>query len=129
MQARASSAPRRRVSAALLGLFFLVAFGCKKTDETSAAGARPSEAAQGLEQSKIRIGILAVVDAAPLKLAERKGFLKEQGLEAEIKLFQSGPQALPALVNGDLDFVLINYVSFFQAVARGVVDGRIVAPA
>ncbi|WP_197288361.1 ABC transporter substrate-binding protein [Nocardia sp. NRRL S-836] len=80
----------------------------------------------GLEKNPIRIGILATVDNAPVRLAEKRGFFQQEGLGVEVKTYGSGPEALDAVRGGSLDICLINYVSFFQAAAGGAIDGRIV---
>ncbi|KAA2248752.1 transporter substrate-binding domain-containing protein [Solihabitans fulvus] len=82
-----------------------------------------------VEKGKVTIGILATADDAPVVLADKKGFFKEEGLNVEIKKFQTGPQALPALTSGELDFSLVNYVSYFQAVAQKTLDAKIVTDA
>ncbi|CAM4200010.1 ABC transporter substrate-binding protein [Kibdelosporangium persicum] len=82
-----------------------------------------------VEKPNVRIGIIASVDDAPVKVAEKLGFFKEEGLNAEVKLFQSASQTMPALSNGDLDFSLMNYVTYFQAASAKTLDAKIVADA
>ncbi|MFJ5984480.1 ABC transporter substrate-binding protein [Lentzea sp. NPDC092896] len=79
-----------------------------------------------LEKGRITIGILATVDNAPVRLAEKRGFFQQEGLGVEVKVYGSGPEALTAVSGGSLDICLINYVSFFQAAASRAVNGRIV---
>ncbi|SES29079.1 NitT/TauT family transport system substrate-binding protein [Lentzea xinjiangensis] len=90
-------------------------------------GSDSHSASQGdLEKSRITIGILATVDNAPVRLAEKRGFFAQEGLGVEVKVYGSGPEALTAVGGGSLDICLINYVSFFHAAANRSVDGRIV---
>jgi NitT/TauT family transport system substrate-binding protein len=101
----------------------VVVTGCGLLNGDSA-----EKSAQGAENGVIRIGILATVDNAPVKVAEKRGFFREQGLDVEVKVFGSGPEAMDEVRGGRLDICLINYVSFFQAAANGM-DGRVVADA
>ncbi|MEO6085341.1 MAG: ABC transporter substrate-binding protein [Umezawaea sp.] len=77
----------------------------------------------------MRIGILRTADDGPVKLAEHRGYFREQGLTVQVTEFQSGPEALTAVQGGSLDVALINYVSFIEAVDKGTVDGRVIAEA
>jgi NitT/TauT family transport system substrate-binding protein len=53
---------------------------------------------------KIRIGYPSpAVGHIPLPLAQKKGFFKEEGIDAEIIRIPS-PASLAALVNGDIDY-------------------------
>src|SRR5262245_378715 len=67
---------------------------------------------------KIRIGYPSpVVGHIPLPLAQKKGFLKEQDIDAEIVRIPS-PASLAALVNGDID-----YYSAITPVVGAVIRG------
>lgn len=100
--------------------------GCGLLDGTSSSGPAP----QGVvEKSPIKIGILATVDNAPVRLADKRGIFQRNGLGVEVKILGSGPDALNEVKAGTLDICLINYVSFFEAVASGAVDARVVADA
>jgi len=80
-----------------------------------------------VEKSPVRIGILATVDNAPVRLAETRGIFQRHSLGVEVKVLGSGPDALNEVKAGTLDICLINYVSFFEAAAT--VDARVVADA
>jgi len=96
-------------------------------------GAAPQQTAAAgtvsVEKPTIRIGIISNIDFAPVKLAEKLGYFKQEGLNVQVKVFQTGPQALPALASGDLDISLANYVSFYQAEAKKTIDAKVVADA
>jgi len=73
---------------------------------------------------KIRIGLPADAGHFTLPLAQKRGFLKEEGFEAEL-ITISGPVANIALSNGDTD-----YFSGFGSALRSILQGlplRIVA--
>nr|WP_052478740.1 ABC transporter substrate-binding protein [Kibdelosporangium sp. MJ126-NF4] len=104
----------------------LLAAGCGILDGSSSDS---SGGSGQVEKPNVRIGIIASIDDAPVKVAEVNGYFKEQGLNAEVKLFQSAAQTMPALNNGDLDFSLMNYVTYFQAASQNKLDAKIVADA
>nr|CEL18844.1 ABC-type nitrate/sulfonate/bicarbonate transport systems periplasmic components-like protein [Kibdelosporangium sp. MJ126-NF4]CTQ95352.1 ABC-type nitrate/sulfonate/bicarbonate transport systems periplasmic components-like protein [Kibdelosporangium sp. MJ126-NF4] len=84
-------------------------------------------ASPGVEQARIRLGVLPIVDTAPVHIAIRKGYFKDEGVEVELKTIQGGAAAIPGLVNGELDVTFSNWVSFLAAQAKGVADLKLVA--
>jgi NitT/TauT family transport system substrate-binding protein len=55
---------------------------------------------------KIVIGAETVAHASPVWIAEKKGYFKEEGLNVEIREFESGRTALRTMLNGkDIDIV------------------------
>jgi NitT/TauT family transport system substrate-binding protein len=83
----------------------------------------------GLERTKITVGTLPIVDTVSLAIAQQKGYFKEEGLDVELKALPGGAAAVPGLSNGELQFAFGNYVSFFTAQAKGVLDTKLVADA
>jgi NitT/TauT family transport system substrate-binding protein len=53
---------------------------------------------------KIAIGHMPVTNQSDI-IAEQQGFYKKYGLDVELKLFQTGPNALQGLLSGDLQVV------------------------
>src|SRR5580765_2788482 len=54
---------------------------------------------------KIRIGFAPGASSTPLPLAQKKGFFREEGLEAEI-IRMSSTVAAAALASGEADYVI-----------------------
>jgi NitT/TauT family transport system substrate-binding protein len=81
----------------------------------------------GLEQTKVTVGTLPIVDAVTIAIAQEKGYFKQEGLEVEQKVLAGGAAAVPGLVNGELQFAFGNFVSYFNAQAKGVADLKLVA--
>jgi NitT/TauT family transport system substrate-binding protein len=100
--------------------------GCSVLNGSSSSDSSSQNSSAGLEKSKITIGILSSQGSSGAKLAEKFGYFKQQGLDVTIKPFTAGPQAIPALINGELDFAVINYVSFYQGIAAKTLDAKIV---
>lgn len=105
----------------------LLAAGCGILDGSS--GGDSSGGSGQVEKPDVHIGIIASVDDAPVKVAEKLGYFKEAGLNAKITVFQSAAQTLPALKSGELQFSLMNYVTYFQNASAKTLDAKIVADA
>ncbi|MBB5138254.1 NitT/TauT family transport system substrate-binding protein [Thermocatellispora tengchongensis] len=67
------------------------------------------------------------MDTAPLQMAVAKGFFKEEGLDVKLQTLAGGAEAIPKLKAGALDVSFGNYVSYFGAQAKGVLDLKIVS--
>jgi NitT/TauT family transport system substrate-binding protein len=121
--------PRRRVSlAATAGLAaLLLAAGCSSSGSSkSPSSASPS--ASALEQSHISVGALPVVDDAGLYLAEKLGYFKQEGLTVTIEPVTQSTEAIPDMLHGTIAMVGgANYVSFFEAQAKGTVQFKVIA--
>lgn len=100
--------------------------GCSVLNGSSGSNSSGGPSAAGLEKSKITVGILSSQGSAPSKLAEKYGYFTKEGLEVTLKTVAAGPQAFAPLQNGEMDFAVVNYVSFFQAVAQNTLDAKIV---
>jgi NitT/TauT family transport system substrate-binding protein len=100
--------------------------GCSVLNGSSGSSSSGGGSSTGLEKPKLNVGILQSQGSAPSKLAEKYGYFTQQGLEVTLKPFPAGPQAFTSLQNGELDFAVTNYVSFFQAVAQNTLDAKIV---
>lgn len=98
----------RKVLAVLIAIWFL-------------PGSSPAAAAE-----KIRIGWVFAMANAPVLIAKQKGFFREQGLDAEIVEYKSGPLVHRALTSGKLDMAYIGSPPVYHWISRGL-DSRILA--
>lgn len=96
--------------------------GCSVLNGSSESG--PSSA--GPEKSRITVGIPPSQGSAPSKLAEKYGYFTKEGLQVTLKTIAAGLQSFAPLQNGEMDFAVVDYVSFFQAVAQNALDAKIV---
>ncbi len=71
-------------------------------------------------QSPLRVGFIPILGAAPLHLAEREGWAREQGLAFNFIQFESGPNMIQALASGTLDVYLAGVGPLVVAHAKGV---------
>ncbi|TNC15736.1 ABC transporter substrate-binding protein [Methylobacterium terricola] len=70
---------------------------------------------------KVRIGVggKPLLYYLPLTIAERKGYFKEEGIEAEINDFGGGARSLQALIGGSVDMVTGAYEHTIRMQAKG----------
>ncbi len=95
-----------------------------------------SEAPTGsrsVERPEITVGLLPIVDVAPVHLAVEEGLFAAEGLTVRIETVQGGAAAIPALVGGDLDIAYGAWPSFLTANQEGIelraiADGVAAAP-
>jgi len=73
-----------------------------------------------------RVGVIPVIGAAPLFVAEKEGWLRESGLELQTKVFESGPNIVQAAASGGIDIYIGGVAPAAAGRAKGV-DLRVVA--
>lgn len=74
----------------------------------------------------LRIGWVYAMANAPALVAQERGFFREQGVNVELRRFNSGPLIIHALQAGDLDMAYIGVPPIYQAVEHGL-DVKIVS--
>ncbi|KAF0232256.1 MAG: NitT/TauT family transport system substrate-binding [Beijerinckiaceae bacterium] len=86
-----------------------------------AAVAMPALVGRAKAQTKITMGVggKSLLYYLPLTIAERKGFFKDFGLDAEINDFAGGAKSLQALVGGSVDIVAGAYEHTIRMQAKG----------
>jgi NitT/TauT family transport system substrate-binding protein len=83
----------------------------------------------GVAQSarvKARVGVIPIVGAAPLFVADGEGWLKQAGVDVSATTFESGPAMIQALASGSLDVYVGGVAPLGVARSRGV-DVKVVA--
>jgi len=78
------------------------------------------------EEKPLRIGWVFAMANAPVVVADRKGFFKDEGLNVEIIQFTSGPVVHQALAAGELDMAYIGTPPVYHWFSRGL-ESRILA--
>ncbi len=125
---RATTPTNRRTA---IGLFAAALAG---TATAGCAGRKPAPpqagGGSGPEKTRIAVAGLAIADDAALYLAQQDGRFGAQGLQVSLQTLRQSTLAIPGMLRGDIDVQGGgNYVSFFQAHARGTLDLRIIAEA
>jgi NitT/TauT family transport system substrate-binding protein len=73
----------------------------------------------------VRIGVIPILAASPVFVADREGWLREAGLAPTVTTFESGPNMIQALASGTLDVYVAGVAPLGVARSRGV-DVRVV---
>lgn len=116
--------PRRALLGVIAAALVTAVPGCGLL---TGADEPPASGPAGVEKARIRLGIIPIVDVAPVHIAIQKGYFRDEGVEVELATIQGGAAGIPRLVNGELDVTFGNWVSFLTAQATGTVDLRFVA--
>ena len=98
-----------------LAVLLVLASSCAADPESSAA---PD--ATALERTELTVGLLPIVDVAPVHLAIERGLFEAEGLSVTTEVVQGGAAAIPALVGGDLDIAYGAWPSFLIANQQGI---------
>jgi NitT/TauT family transport system substrate-binding protein len=96
----------RRHLAALLLATSLLASACG-SDE-----AKPSQPGQ---PDKVTVGVIPILDVAPIYLGKERGFFKDHNIDLELKQAEGGAAIVPAVVSGEYQFGFSNTVSLLLA--------------
>ena len=119
--------PRRRtaciIATGLATLWATVACGGSAQPSTSTSGT-----GVGLEKTHLTVGALPIVDDAPLFLAIKNGYFKDQGLTVTTEIIPQSTLAIPDMLHGTVDIIGTgNYVSFFEGQAKGAFSIKVLA--
>jgi NitT/TauT family transport system substrate-binding protein len=123
---------RASVTAAASLAIAVLAAACGSSGSTSGSGTptstSTSSSSSKLETTHITVGALPVVDTAGLYLALKNGYFKQAGLDVTVTPIQQSTAALPDMLHGTVDVVAgANYVSWFQADAKGTASLKVLA--
>jgi NitT/TauT family transport system substrate-binding protein len=108
---------RRRI----LGLAIAVvtvtgAAGCG----SSSAGTSGSSSSGDGKTTQVKVGIIPIVDVAPLYLGQKKGFFSSRGIDLKMVSAQGGAAIIPGVVSGQFQFGFSNTTSLMIAQTKGV---------
>ncbi|MFD0306593.1 ABC transporter substrate-binding protein [Streptomyces sp. NPDC127119] len=108
---------RRRVLGLVAVLTTIVAAaGCGSSD----SGAGGSSSSGGNKTTRVKVGIIPIVDVAPLYLGQKKGFFGSRGIELDMVSAQGGAAIIPGVVSGQFQFGFSNTTSLMVAQVKGV---------
>nr|BFF22009.1 NrtA/SsuA/CpmA family ABC transporter substrate-binding protein [Promicromonospora thailandica] len=85
---------------------------------TSDAGGEQGADDGGL--TPVTVGVIPIVDVAPIYLGVQEGFFEDQGLDVTLELAQGGAAIVPAVVSGDYQFGFSNVTSLLVASSQGL---------
>lgn len=96
------------------------------TAACGSSGGTAKTSGTSLEKTHLTVAALPIVDDAPLFLAIKKGYFRQQGLTVTPTIVAQSTLALPDLLHGSVDVVGGgNYVSYFGGQAKGTFNLRV----
>jgi NitT/TauT family transport system substrate-binding protein len=109
-------------------LFVAAALAAAGVSACSSSSVGTQGNGSGPELSTVNVDTLDIADAAPLILAQKEGFFKQQGLNVKITYVASTPLVVPGLLAHTVDFTLENYPGAFgEEAANPALGLRIIA--
>jgi len=93
-------------------LIFLASCQSEKDENGQKAG-------ENEENPSLTIGVMPAVDAAPIFLAEEKGYFEELGLDVTIQIYTNAMNRQSALQAGDIDGTITDLIALVNNVANG----------
>ncbi|GAA3848673.1 hypothetical protein GCM10022403_095360 [Streptomyces coacervatus] len=106
---------RRLLAGLTTGALLLAATACGSSGGGSSSG---STSSGGI--TTVKVGLIPIVDVAPLYLGEKKGFYEKQGLKLSPTLAAGGAAIVPAVASGQYQFGFSNVFSLMLAQSNGV---------
>ncbi|MER5844020.1 ABC transporter substrate-binding protein [Streptomyces prasinus] len=108
---------RRRLFIGLTAASVLVtATSCGSSDGGAASGSKDSSGGT----TEVKVGLIPIVDVAPLYLGEKKGFFGERGLKLSLSSAQGGAAIVPGVASGQFEFGFSNTTSLLIAQSNSV---------
>jgi NitT/TauT family transport system substrate-binding protein len=106
----------RNIRLAALGAAALLALtACGSGSPTDGGTTAPAEGSQSAgaagELTPIEVGVIPIVDVAPIYLGVEKGIFEEHGLDVTLTLAQGGAAIVPAVQSGQMEFGFSNVTS------------------
>jgi NitT/TauT family transport system substrate-binding protein len=112
---------KRRILAVLAAASVLGLSACGSGSPSSTGGGTASGgAADGANLTKVSVGVIPIVDCAPIYLGDKQGFFKEEGLQLDIQTATGGAAIVPGVVSGSFDFAFSNLISVMVAKDKGL---------
>lgn len=119
-------APRWRLMTALLVLT-VIAAGCGSDGsdggETGGGAADTTERTDRKDRARfdsIEVGVIPIIDVAPIYLGEKKGFFSDRGIDLKLSSGQGGAAIVPGVVSGQMQFGFSNISSLLSAHVKGL---------
>lgn len=113
---------RRKLSALLLSAALLMAAGCGDGDDDD----DDNGAGEPTGPDAVSVGLIPIVDVAPLFLGQEQGFFDDRNIELTTEFAAGGAEIVPGVESGQFDFGFSNVISMFLAQASGI-DIRVVS--
>jgi NitT/TauT family transport system substrate-binding protein len=85
-----------------------------------AACGSSGEPASSSGPAKVKVGVIPIVDVAPIYLGIKQGFFTAEGLDVSLETAQGGAAIVPGVVSGQYQFGFSNTTSLLLAGSQGL---------
>lgn len=110
---------KNKLTLAVAALGILALSACGSGSPSGGAADSPGNAAGGALEN-ITVGVIPIVDTAPIFLGDAQGFFKDEGLALDIQTATGGSAIVPGVQSGSYDFAFSNLVSLMVANDKGL---------
>ncbi|MEU5703980.1 ABC transporter substrate-binding protein [Streptomyces aurantiacus] len=112
---------RRLLIGLVTGALCVAATACGSSDSSDSSGtdSSGSDKASG-GTATVEVGLIPIVDVAPLYLGQKKGFYSDRGIKLSLTSAQGGAAIVPGVVSGQFDFGFSNTTSLLVADSKNV---------
>ncbi|MFC9910266.1 ABC transporter substrate-binding protein [Streptomyces sp. NPDC059862] len=107
---------RRPLAGLAVGALLLVTAACGSSDGSGESGKGTSSDGT----TTVKVGLIPIVDVAPLYLGQEKGVFDKHGLKLEMTTAQGGAAIVPGVVSGQFQFGFSNVTSLLIAQSTNV---------
>ncbi|MCL8014886.1 ABC transporter substrate-binding protein [Streptomyces sp. AS02] len=101
------------LTATALVLSAATACGSSQSSDTSGASEKGGS-------TTVKVGVIPIVDVAPIYLGKEKGFYSKRGIELDLVTAQGGAAIVPGVVSGQFGFGFSNTTSLMIAQTKNV---------
>lgn len=84
----------------------------------SSSGGGDSTGEGGVDQ--VKVGVIPIVDVAPIYLGQQKGFFKNRNIELTLEVAAGGAAIVPGVTNNQTQFGFSNFTSLLIAQTKGL---------
>lgn len=115
---------RRSLTALPVGavaLALALALAACGSGDTTEPGTSPSDgSATSAAADKVTVGVIPIVDVAPIYLGVEKGFFSDRNIDVTTESGQGGAAIVPGVVSGQFQFGFSNVTSLILARSKGL---------
>ncbi|WLW50878.1 ABC transporter substrate-binding protein [Streptomyces sp. YU58] len=107
---------RRLLAGLVAGTFLLTTAACGSSDDSGSSGKASSSGGV----TTVKLGLIPIVDVAPIYLGQKQGIYEKHGLKLTISTAQGGAAIVPGVVSGQFQFGFSNVTSLMVAQSNNV---------
>jgi NitT/TauT family transport system substrate-binding protein len=100
----------RRLASLALAAVLLAVSACG-----SSGGGSPAGGSSAGGTTKVTVGVIPIVDVAPIYLGKQKGFFSQRNIDLNLVTAQGGAAIVPGVVSGQYQFGFSNMISLMLA--------------